>query len=165
MAITKDKKVEILEKLGGVIDKAKSIVFVNFHGLNVASTTELRKNLTQKEVGYTVAKKTLIKKAFDGAKVEGEMPALEGEIALAYGEDALLPAKEVYEFQKKNADLVKIVGGVFEGKFVDAAYMKTIATIPGRETLYAQFVHLINSPLQQFAMAVDQIAKKKEAGS
>lgn len=165
MAITKDKKSEILNKLKDKVLKAETIVFVNFHKLPVAQTTELRKNLTSQNVHYMVAKKTLIGRAFKEAGIAGEMPVLDGEVAMAYGDDQILPAKLVYEFQKKNAELIKIIGGVFEGKYMDQPSMMSVATIPGREILYGQFVNIINSPIQGFVMALDQIAKKKEAAA
>ncbi|HYC83070.1 MAG TPA: 50S ribosomal protein L10, partial [Candidatus Paceibacterota bacterium] len=110
MAITREKKEAILGKLKDGIAKAQSMVFVNFHGLPVAGATQLRRSLRDNKVGYMVAKKTLIRKAFDGTGIEGEMPVLDGEIAMAYGEDLLAPAKGVYDFQKKNAEAVRIVG-------------------------------------------------------
>ncbi len=163
MAISKQKKADIVKKVKEGLSQAKTIVFVNFHGLPVSTTTEMRKSLREKNVGYVVAKKSLIGLAFKGLSVEGQMPELPGEIALAYGEDLLDPAKGVYEYQKKNAELVKIVGGVFEGRFVDAPKMMSIAMIPPRGVLYGQFVNLINSPIQGFVMALDQIANKQEA--
>lgn len=103
-------------------------------------------------------------------KIEGEMPALEGEIAIAYsqsadeaGDDQLAPAKGVYDFAKKNPELLKIVGGVFEGKYMDAKEMMSVATIPGREVLLGMLVNVINSPIQGLVMALDAIAKKQEA--
>jgi len=36
-----------------------------------------------------------------------------------------------------------------------------IAMIPNREVLYAQFVNLINSPIQRFAVVLNEIAKSK----
>ena len=161
MAISKQKKVEIVKRIKDGLNRAKTIVFVNFHGLPVSTTTAMRKSLREKKVGYIVAKKTLIGLALKSSAIEGPMPELPGEIALAYGDDLLDPAKGVYEYQKKNAELVKIVGGVFEGKFVDASRMMTIATIPPREVLYGQFVNLINSPIQGLAMALDAVAKKR----
>jgi len=41
--------------------------------------------------------------------------------------------------------------------------MTAIATIPPREVLYAQFVNVINSPIQRLAVALDQISQKKSA--
>jgi len=163
MAINKDKKVEILGKLEKAAETANTMVFVNFHAVPVALATDIRKSLRDNDVGYFVAKKTLIKKAFGEKGFAGEMPELPGEIAVAYGEDQLAPAKGVYDYQKKNPTLLKIVGGVFEGKFVNASEMMNIATIPGRETLYGMFVNVINSPIQGLVIALDAIAKQKEA--
>lgn len=162
MPITKNKKTEVISKVRDIADKAKSLVFVNFHGLTVAKTAELRRLLREQGVGYLVAKKTLLRLALAEKKYADTMPELAGEIALAYSEDLLAPAREVYAFQKKNADFVKLVGGVFEGRFIDAAYVTALATIPGREVLLGQFVNVINSPIAGFVMALDQIAKKRE---
>jgi large subunit ribosomal protein L10 len=161
MAITKAKKADILGRVREGVKKAKTLVFVNFHGLSVAGVTQLRQALRADGVEYYVAKKTLIKKAFSEESLEGTIPELPGEIALAYGEDLIAPAKGVYEFQKKNPDVIKIVGGVFEGRYLNAAEMTVIAAIPPREVLYGQFVNLINSPIQGLAMAIHQIAEKK----
>jgi large subunit ribosomal protein L10 len=73
----------------------------------------------------------------------------------------IAPAREVYNFQKTHKGLLNILGGIFEGKFVDGVKMQEIAMIPSREVLYAQFVNLINSPIQRFAVVLDQIAAKK----
>jgi len=161
MAINKAKKGEIIEKLEKAVKSAKSLVFVNFHGLTVANVSALRRKLRAEKVGYTVSKKTLLRRVLDAAKYEGEMPAIEGEIALAYGEDLLAPAREVWSFQKDHKETISIVGGVFDGKYMDKAAMLSIATIPSRETLIAQFVQLINSPIARFAVVVNQIAEKK----
>lgn len=163
MAINKQKKVDIVSKLKDKALKANTIVFVNFHGLPVATITEMRAKLRAEGVGYMVAKKTLIRRAFADAKYTGELPVLDGEIAVAYGDDQISPARGVYDYQKKNPEMIKIVGGVFEDKYMDAAAMMSIATIPSREVLLGQFVNVINSPIQGLVMALDAIAAKKEA--
>ncbi len=162
MALTKDQKKDILAKLSDAVIKNASHVFVQFHGVTVADITKVRRALRGAGVGYTVAKKTLIKKALDGGKIAGTMPALEGEVALAYGNDDMTaPAREVYAFQKKLDGKVSILGGVFEGQYKTKEEMMSIATIPSRQVLYAQFVNLINSPIQRFAVVIDAIAKSK----
>lgn len=164
MAINKDKKIEITKRLKDeVLKSTGTIVFVNFHGLPMAQTTALRNDLAKDDVKLFVAKKTLIERAFTEAGFTGEMPELPGEIAIAYGADLLAPAKDVYEVQKKNPDLVRIVGGVFEGAFASLEKMTTIAQIPPREVLLGQFVNIINSPIAGFVMALNAIAEKQEA--
>ncbi len=162
MAITKEKKVEIIEKMSGIASNAATIVFAKFKGLTVAEQNEMRKALRASEVGYTVAKKTLVQRALDAQKFQGEVPVLEGEIALAYGADELAPARELAVFVKKFPEHLAFAGGVFGGKYVDATEIKAIAAIPGMQTLRAQFVQLINSPLQRFAVVLNAKADKGE---
>jgi len=162
MAITKEKKAEIVEKMSGIASTAATIVFAKFKGLTVAEQNEMRKALRTSEVGYTVAKKTLVQRALDAQKFEGTVPALEGEIALAYGTDELAPARELAVFVKKFPEHLAFAGGVFAGKYVNASEIKAIAAIPGMQTLRAQFVQLINSPLQRFAVVLNAKAEKGE---
>lgn len=162
MAITKQKKSEILKKLQKIVDDSKSLVFINFHGLPVSESSNIRKSLRSKGVGYTVAKKTLTRKALDGGKISGQIPEMPGELGIIFGSDLLDPAHEIYEFQKKLDKKIQIVGGVFEGKFMNQMEMVSIAQIPGLKTLQAQFVNLINSPLQRLVIGLSEIAKQKQ---
>lgn len=165
MAITKQKKAEIVEKLSGIVSDASTLVFAKFTGLPVSEQTELRKALRQQNVGYTVAKKTLMRRALDTGKFEGTMPELEGEVAVAYSKDEIAPARELAVFVKKFADHLAFQGGVFGGKFVDAAEIKAIAAIPGLDTLRAMFAQIINSPRQRFAVVLSEVAKVSGKGA
>ena len=162
MAITRNKKKEILERLGDVV-KSKAMVLVNFHGLPVATAPELRRALLVQGTKYFVVKKTLLKKAFSLAGINGSLPELPGETAIAYGDDALVGAKGVYEFEQKTGGQVKIVGGVYEGAYADALRMTFLAQVPSREVLYGQLVNIINSPIASLVIVLDAIAKKQEA--
>lgn len=162
MAITKGKKEEIVAKLDGVKNDSESIVFVGFKGMTVADTTAMRQQLRDNGVGFFVAKKTLMKRSFADA-FEGDMPTLDGEIAVAYSTDAIAPAQSIKEFAGKFKDNVSIVGGVFEGKYKDAAEMTEIASIPPLPVLRGMFVNVINSPIQGLVISLNQIAEKKGA--
>ncbi|MEI8327623.1 MAG: 50S ribosomal protein L10 [Candidatus Taylorbacteria bacterium] len=163
MARTKVQKKEIIDKLTKVMDGAKSMVFVNIHGLKVADATIMRRELTKNKVGFFVAKKSLTGIALESKKYAGTVPALIGEFGLAYSEDLIAPARGVYEFQKKFKDQVNIVGGVFESKYMSKEEMLTIANIPPLNTLYGMFVNVINSPIQGLVIALSEIGKKKTA--
>jgi len=163
MPITRKQKEEIVAKATDALKGAKSTVFVNFHGLSVGDTTTLRGGLGEQNIGYMVAKKTLVKRALEATKVEGDQPELEGELAIAYGDDLISPAREIYSFQKQHKDNISIIGGIFEGKYMNKEEMLDIATIPSMPVLYGQFVNLINSPIQRFAVVLNEIVKAKEA--
>jgi large subunit ribosomal protein L10 len=161
MAITKQKKAEIVEKMEGIVKDASTLVFARFTGLTVAEQNEMRKTLRGAGVGYTVAKKTLMRRALDSAKFEGEVPVMEGEVAIAYAKDEIAPARELAVFVKKFSEHLAFAGGVFGGKYVNIAEIKAIAAIPGIDTLRAMFAQVINSPRQRFAVVLSEVAKTK----
>ncbi len=159
MAITRQKKEEIVNKVEGIAKDASTIVFANFKGLSVTQQTEMRRGLRGQGVGYTVAKKSLIKRGL--GKAEGEMPEFRGEVAIAYGADELAPARELAVFVKKYPEQLAFAGGVFGGRFVGAEEMKSIAAIPPLQTLRGMFVNIINSPIQRMAVVLSEVAKTK----
>lgn len=170
MAITKEKKKEIIAGLGEALSNSKSVVFVQFNKLMVKDSSIMRRSLKSENVGYVVAKKSLFKKVLESSKIKGEVPALTGELALAYlsaeasasaDGDMLAPARSIYDFQKKLDGKVSIIGGIFDGEYKSQAEMLSIASIPSLDVLRGMLVNVINSPIQRFAIALGQIAEKK----
>ena len=166
MALQKSKKTEIIKDLSKVFTDSTSVVFVNFHGINVSDETSLRRDLRGKEVGYKVSRKTFLKRALEG-KGYGKVPELPGEIAIAYlpaqagSKDETITPREIYNFQKTHKGILEILGGIFEGKFISADKMKEIAMIPSREVLLSKLIFLFKSPMQHFALAVSEVAKTR----
>jgi len=137
MPRTKIEKKEILTKVESIVKDAETLVFVNFHGLKVGDTVEVRRKLRKEGVGFFVAKKSLTRLALESKskKVTGTMPELKGELGLAYAKDLIAPAREVYEFEKKFKGNISILGGIFDGKYMSKEEMMAIALIPSQDTL------------------------------
>ncbi|MDO8493441.1 MAG: 50S ribosomal protein L10 [bacterium] len=161
MPLKKEQKKVILDSLTENIGGAESTVFVKFGGLTVADSNAMRSNLREKGISYFVSKKTLLKRALNDNKVEGDMPVLEGQVAVAYGKDAVLPARTIAEFQSKLKDKLAIVGGILSGKYMSASEMIALSKIPSREVLLSQLLNIMNAPVRGFAIALDQISKKE----
>ena len=177
MALSRQKKEEVVNKISEIFNETPAMVFVNFHGLSVADANEMRKVLREKSLGYTVAKKTLIKRVLDSLSFEGEQPSLDGEIAIAYisldgDADVVTPAKEIIALQKQFENRVVPLGGVLESKYITKEEVIALSKIPSQKVLYGQFAMILNSPIQQtvgvlsgvmrsFAVALGQIAEQK----
>lgn len=158
--LQKAKKEEMVKELAKNFKDSKSVVFVNFHGMKVSDETVLRRDLRNQGVGYKVSRKTLLKRALENV-AEGSLPELSGEVAIAYSADETASPREIYNFQKTHKGVLNILGGIFDGKFVDSTYMTEIATIPSREVLLSKIAFLLKSPMQRLAIAVNEVAKKK----
>ena len=160
MAITKQKKTEIISKLEAGLKEALTVTFVNFHGLKVGEVTALRKSLRDVGVKYYVAKKTLVKRALGAQKVTGTQPELSGELALAWSDDAVASARGVFEFQKKHEDKVSLMGGVYQGAYMSKEEIIMLASIPPILGLRTQFVGMLNSSVASFVRVLDAKARK-----
>lgn len=154
----------MVKDLEKAIADSESLVFVNFKGLHVGDETKLRRDLRDKGVKYKVSRKTLLRRALAG-KAEGEIPELPGEIAVAFSKDATASAREVYNFQKTHLGILEIIGGIFEGKFMNREKMLEIATIPSKEVLLSKLAFLFKSPVQRLAIAINAIAQVKSSKS
>ena len=121
MALTKQKKTELLGTLETITKDSGSIVFVHAKGMTVADTMKMRDALAASNAGFKVVKKSLLKRALASAGITGDMPTLDGEMAIAYSKDLTAPAREVWNFVKKFQDNLAMVGGVFEGRFMEKA--------------------------------------------
>jgi large subunit ribosomal protein L10 len=161
MAISKDKKQSIIASFKDMLADAQSVAFVQFNKLTVKDANALRRALRSEGVSYKVGKKTLIKRVLSDLGYTGELPTLDGEIAVAASADLLAPARSVYEFQKTHKDSIALVGGVFEGGYKNKEEILSIATIPPREVLLAQIAFLLKSPMQRLAISVNEVAKQK----
>jgi large subunit ribosomal protein L10 len=154
MAKTKEQKKEILKDLTDKVLKAKSVVFTKFAGLGVKENEELRKELKKEDSEYYVAKKTLMDLAFKDSKIEGlNIKELEGQIAAVFGyEDEVAPARVVSNFKKKleEEEKVEFLGGILENKYIDAAKVNELASLPSKQELYAKLVGSINAPVSGF---------------
>lgn len=159
MPISRQKKEEIIQKVADIVKNSQSVVFVNFHGLSVVDANEMRQELRNQGVSYVVVKKTLVRRVLEGSKIEGDTPALEGELALAYGDDMIAPAKGIVWFQKKLKNVISPIGGIMEGRYLSVGEIKSLAAIPEREVLYGQFVTVINTPIQQTAGVLNEVLR------
>jgi large subunit ribosomal protein L10 len=165
MAITKQKKVAVVDDLTSNIASAQSVTFVAFDKMTMVDVSDLRRKLADGGVKYQVVKKTLLGHALKSKGATGEMPALDGNIAITWSEtDPTASARELHNWhtaEKNRKDLLSILGGIFEGKFMNKSEMMEIATIPDQKTLRGMFVNIINTPIQQLVIALDKIAEKK----
>lgn len=164
MAISRQKKEEILNSTIEILQNSPATVFLNFKGLTGVESSEMRTELQKEAVKMTVTKKTLLKLAAEKSEgISGEIQDIDGEVAIIYADDLTTPGRLSKEFSKKFKDKISIVGGVFDGKFKTKSEMIEIADIPSLEVLRGQFVNVINTPIAQLAVALGQIAEKKEA--
>jgi large subunit ribosomal protein L10 len=146
----KEQKAEQVDLLTEKLKKAKVAVLTDYRGLKVSQIQELRGKLRGGGVEYRVIKDTLARRA----AAEAGHPALESElkgpVAIAFGYDDLgTPSKLINEFVRTTRLKLEIVGGLVEGRVFSPDQMRQLADLPSRETLLAQLLGTLQSPVAQ----------------
>ena len=155
-----EQKEKLVAELAESIKNAQSGVLVNYCGITVEKDTALRAELRKNGVSYKVIKNTYIKRAAEMAGITGFDPVLEGMTAIAVSDDPIAPAKVLCKFADDN-DNFEVKAGFIDGRVIDTNEIKSLAAIPGREGLIAKFLGSIQSPLYNFAYAIQAIIDKE----
>ena len=146
----KEQKAEQVELLSEKLKKAKVAVLTDYRGLTVSQIQELRGKLRSGDVEYRVVKNTLARRAAEAAGVPALQSELEGPVAIAFGYDDLsLPSKLINEFVRSTRLKVDVKGGLVEGRVFSPEQVKQLADLPSRETLIAQLLGTLQSPVGQ----------------
>ncbi|MFH1598000.1 MAG: 50S ribosomal protein L10 [Patescibacteria group bacterium] len=147
MAKTKQRKKEDIKNLEAKFKEAKTIVFVDYKGLAVKEVEELRKNLRDNQIDYVVSKKSLANIAAEEAGYQDvDLKKLEGQLAIGFGQQEVLPAKLLYQFAVQHESL-KLLAGLVDGKMVDQERITALAQLPTKEELLAKMVGSIKAPI------------------
>lgn len=159
-----DEKKQIVSEVKGKLEKASSVVLVDYKGINVEDVTELRKRFREAGVDYKVYKNTLFKRAAEELGIESLNEFLEGTTAFAFSqEDAVAPARTINQFLKdypKSPISVKV--GIVENAFMDDKSIKALGDLPSREVLLAMLLGGLQGTVRNLAYMLNSIKEKKE---
>ncbi len=145
------QKEQVVQEMSEKFGRAVSIYLVDFTGMDVNTTNELRKSFRESNVEYRVLKNTLAKLSFHNAGVEGMDEFLKGVNAYAISyDDPTLPAK-ILEKNKEFKERLKLKAALFEGKVVGPEAVETLAKLPTRDELLSQLVGMLQSPMTKLA--------------
>ncbi len=156
------EKQAIVAALTKRIQEAKGGLLVDYKGINVAQDTELRRDLREKNVEYTVVKNTLTRLALDNVGLSGLDDHLNGTTSLATSaEDPLVAIHEITEFANKMNDVFTIKGVFVDGKVLTDAEVAELAPIPNRDALYSKVLGTMLAPITSLAVALGQVVESK----
>lgn len=165
------KKV-VVSEIEEKIEKAESIVIVEYKALSVEAVTALRAKCRAANVDYCVLKNTLVRRALQNKGIEIDEKLLEGPNAFVFSNgDPVSAPRLMKEFitaaekDKKQSPLT-IKAGIMDGAVQSVEEVKALADILPREQLIAKIMGCLNSQATALAYVIKAIADKKaeEAG-
>ncbi|MFI5275343.1 MAG: 50S ribosomal protein L10 [Candidatus Saccharimonadales bacterium] len=150
MALTKDKKNEVVGEIADLLSSSKMTVVTKYEGTTVKAMQALRRDVRGNGTVAKVVKNRLVIKALqqDDKFKDVDTSALQGMLLYAFNnEDEVAPAQAIANFAKTNPTLQFVGAYTADGKFLDADEVKALATLPGKEQLIAQVVATLTAPL------------------
>lgn len=164
MALTKAQKAKQIDSIKEKVSQQKSVIFVDFAKVPSKDLFGLRKSLKEAGCNLKIAKKTLARIAFGRSnisfwnKIKANIP---GQLALVFGiEDEIAPARISNQFAKKQENF-KILGGIFENRFIGRERVLELAEIPPRNELLSRLVGSLSSSMASFVRVLDKIRESK----
>jgi large subunit ribosomal protein L10 len=154
MSVTHAAKQEQIDQIKDRFARAGSAVLLDFRGLTVLKSTELRNAFRKAGVDYKVVKNTLVKKAIKGTGLDSDSfkKNLVGQTAIAWSyEDPSIAAKVLKDFRKDEAVAAKLAikCGVIENTVMEGARVETdLASMPGKNEIRAMLLATLNAPAQ-----------------
>lgn len=150
MALSKDKKHEVVKEVAEALGASKMTVVAKYQGTTVKALQQLRRDARDGGTKMRVVKNRLVTKALQDvdALKDVDTSELKGQLLYAFNpEDEVAPAQVLAAFAKTNPQ-VEFVGAITaQGKFLSADEVKELAAMPSRENLIAQVIATLASPL------------------
>ena len=156
MAISKAKKNEKVQLLAKELSTSTTAIVGTFSRLTVAKDFELRKVIREAGGKYRVVKNKLAAVSGTGTQVEAALKGLKGVNSVAFtAGDPVALAKVFAKWAGDNAAEFQFKLGIVDGKLLDVAEVKALATMPGKEELFSKLLFLINAPAQRLATVLN----------
>jgi len=173
LAISKQRKVELVEQYDKLIADSRAIILTEYTGMSVKSMEELRQKVYEANGAFHVTKNTLLKLALENSEKSIPEDLLQGQLATGFAfEEAPSLAKALVDYAKED-EKITLRGGFLGNEYLTVDEIEALAKLPSLEQLRGQIVGLISAPAQnivstltngvrQVVNVVDAYAKKEE---
>lgn len=155
-----EAKKALVAELAERLKSSVSGIVVNYEGINVADDTQLRRELRECDVKYTVVKNTLLGRACEEIGLTGLEGVLEGTTAIATSETDYTGAARILSKYAKTNETFAIKSGFLDGEVIDMDKINALAKLPTREVLLANVLGAFQAPIASFARGVQAIVDK-----
>ncbi len=149
--------VEMLEKVSHSLESSQGVFVVDYRGLSVKETQEVRRALREAGAEMKVYKNNIVKLALENAGLPNIDDALAGTCAYVFYEKDPVDAAKVIKEQSEKLKKMAFVGAIADGKALSADEAKAYADLPNREQLMAQIAGLISGFARDIAVCVKEV--------
>ncbi len=154
MAITKERKDELVKQYSDLIQKSAGMVLIEYRGLNMKGMGPLRGKVREASGELHVVKNTLAQLALKqaGRTVPDELFTQTTAVGFAFT-DVPGVAKALTTFAKES-EFVKVKGGLLGDKVLNPKQIEALADLPPLPVVRAQLLGLLSAPASRLTGVV-----------
>ncbi|MBM4429914.1 MAG: 50S ribosomal protein L10 [Chloroflexi bacterium] len=155
MAISKEKKQQVVTELKDMLTRSRLVIISDYRGLTAEQMVQVRNRLRPLNSRFIVAKNTLVLKSLAEAALPQPEALLQGPTALSFCfEDMSQPVKAIQELAAET-EILSIKGGLLGDRVLNAQDVKILGQLPKVEVLRAEALAGVQSPVAGFVGLLD----------
>ncbi len=159
MAITKERKEEILETYRDWLKRSQAVILVEYTGANMKNMDAIRAKIRESGGEFHVIKNTLARRAFadNGWDLPEGYLAQSTAVSFAFTDPAST-AKALAD-ATKGMELIKVKGGFMAGQALNPAQVKALADLPPLPVVRAQLLGMLQAPAGKLVRTIAEPAR------
>ena len=159
MAVSKERKEEILASYDEWVKKSNAVIIVEYTGAKMKSLDGIRAKIRETGGEFHVLKNTLARRVFkdNGMAFPDEYLVKSTAVSFAFADPASM-AKALSEATKGN-EFVKVKGGFMDGQVLNPAQVKALADMPPLPVVRAQLLGVLQAPAGKLVRTIAEPAR------
>lgn len=163
MAITKERKNELVDQYVDWINQSRALFVTEYHGLSMKQIDDLRARVRGSGGQFHIIKNTLGKVAFEKAGLPEPGKLLEGSTAIVFAFQDIPDAAKVISDFARTSEFVNLKGGYMDGRVIRAEDVKALADLPPLPVMRAQLLGVLLAPASKLVRTLAEPARQVAA--
>ncbi|MGD8603696.1 MAG: 50S ribosomal protein L10 [Anaerolineales bacterium] len=151
MAITKERKDELVAQYRELVEKYPSLILASTSGLTVKQLEGLRTQVREAGGEFRIVKNTLIKLVFDEAGIDLPEGTLIGPTAIGFSSEGVVSVTKAIVDLAKETKVVELKPSIVDGAVYQQAQLQKLADLPPMPVVQSQLLSVLQAPATKMA--------------
>jgi large subunit ribosomal protein L10 len=152
------EKTSIVSDLAEKLNRSPFLLVTDYQRMNVTNFGELRNRLATTGAEVHVVKNSFLKRAIAATDLPDIAEQLSGQTAVVYGDRDVAPVAKVLKSFAAEFKVGALKVGVVDRNVLSTSEVESLADLPSREALQAQFLGLLLAPATRLVRTLNEPA-------
>jgi large subunit ribosomal protein L10 len=159
LAITKERKEEVLSQYSDWMKRSQAVILVEYTGVKMKDLDNIRAKIRDAGGEFHIVKNTLVRRAFADSGMEFPSDYLVKSTAISFAfTDPAATAKALTD-ATKGLEHIKVKGGFMSGQTLNAGQVKALAEMPPLPVVRAQLLGMLQAPAGKLVRTIAEPAR------